>query len=58
VIRFNKDELLGLRKVTKVLEALKDIPDIISIQALEPLTIEAFETEDVSSSTVLLHHYK
>ena len=47
VIRFNRDELLKLRRPTKVLPAMIELLDVVSIPPLEPVCSEPFEAEDV-----------
>jgi PERQ amino acid-rich with GYF domain-containing protein len=46
IIRFTRSELLQIRKPTKVLSELADMPDIISVPPLEPAVLQAFNLDD------------
>lgn len=48
VIRFTKEEILALRVETKVLEALGDIQEIVSIKSLPPSTDTPLDADDVN----------
>jgi hypothetical protein len=48
VTRFGRDELIKLRRPTKVLPAMVELLDILSIPPLDPVCFEPFEPEDVS----------
>ena len=47
VVRMTKDQLLNLRKPTKILESMTGLTGIISLLPLKPLILEPFDHEEV-----------
>jgi hypothetical protein len=47
VTRFPKEELLRLRRPTKILESMRNMSDVISVRPLDPVCLEVFEPEEV-----------
>lgn len=57
VIRFTKDDMLALRKSSKMLSCMSDMLEVVSLTALEPVCYERLEPEDVSSlCLIFLNH--
>lgn len=50
VIRFTREEILALRKVSKVLSSMTEFPDIISVTSLGPETLRPLEQDEVSAT--------
>jgi hypothetical protein len=47
VLRFTKEEILALRKPTKIIPDFPDIPAIMSVKPLMPECLQPFDTDDV-----------
>ena len=47
VIRFTKDEILSLRKPSKILSSMSEMLDVVSISILDPVCFTRLEPEDV-----------
>ena len=54
VIRFTREEILALRKASKVLSSMTEFPDIISVTALGPETLRPLEQDEVSEDIYVL----
>ena len=54
VIRFTREEILALRKTSKVLSSMTEFPDIISVTALGPETLRPLEQDEVSIFTFII----
>lgn len=47
MLRFTRDEVLALRKPTKMIPDVPDIPIIISVKSLLPECLQPFDNDDV-----------
>jgi hypothetical protein len=52
VIRFTREEILALRKVSNVLSSMTEFPDIISVTPLGPETLRPLEQDEVSAAVL------
>lgn len=56
VFRYTKEEMMTLRKPSKILRSMSDMLEVASIERLNPVCFEKFEPEDVSYHTFICIH--
>ncbi len=47
VIRFSKEEMLSLRKPSKILSSMSDMLEMVSLSTLDPVCFEKLDPDDV-----------
>jgi hypothetical protein len=48
VIRFSRDDIMNLRRASRVLSSMVELPDVVSIPPLDPINFRQLEQEEVS----------
>jgi hypothetical protein len=57
VIRYTKEEMMTLRKPSKILRSMSDMLEVVSLERLNPVCFEKFDPDDVSNHTLHIAVY-
>lgn len=48
VIRFSREDMLRLWRPSRILSVMTELPDIVSIPSLDPMSLRPLEQDEVS----------
>ena len=57
MIRYTKEEMMTLRKPSKILRSMSDMLEVASLERLNPVCFEKFDPDDVRSHTLHIAVY-
>ena len=55
VIRFSREDMLRLWRPSRILSVMTELPDIVSIPSLDPMSLKPLEQDEVSGFEP--HHF-